>query len=71
MSWTVLNELFSKSGGGGLPCALSPLSEFKATTNISYSDLSTQLIRMSDSLKLIKIIDYFYVYWHAQQVLLF
>jgi hypothetical protein len=48
-----------------------PLSELKATTTISYSDLSTLLIRVPDSTyQLIKIIDYFYGYWHAQQVLL-
>jgi hypothetical protein len=54
-----------------LPLRIVPLSELKATTTVSYSDLSTLLIRVPDSTsQLIKIIDYFYGYWHAQQVLL-
>lgn len=70
MAYNVLNELFSKLGRRCLPCVLSH-SELKATPAVSYSDLSTLIIRVPDSLKLIKIIDYFYGYWHAQQVLLF
>jgi hypothetical protein len=49
-----------------------PHSELKATTAVSYSDLCALLIRVPDSTyQLIKIIDYFYGYRHAQQVLLF
>jgi hypothetical protein len=70
MAYNVLNELFSKLGRRCLPFVLSH-SELKATPTVSYSDLSTPIIRVPDSLKLIKIIDYFYGYWHAQQVLLF
>jgi hypothetical protein len=48
----------------------SHFSELNDTTVISYTDLSTLLIKVTDSLKPIKIAD-LYVYWHAQQVLLF